>query len=159
MLPHYIIDGYNLLHEIPSLKKLLSHDAAAAREQLIDMIARLTMKKKSRCTIVFDGAKPHAGNFPASNTPIHVAYSFPISADEKIREMIEKSKSRTSLVIVTSDHEILNFARVCSCTTHTSKYFRQLLFEEPDNGEEKEQMSLSKEQVKEWLKIFGEEKR
>ncbi len=158
MLPHYIIDGYNLLHEILPLKKLLSHDAVAAREQLIDMIARLTMKRKLRCTIVFDGAKPHAGNFPASNTPIHVVHAFPVSADEKIREMIEKSKSRTSLVIVSSDHEILNFARVCSCTTHTSKYFKQMLFEEPDHGEEKEQVSLSKAQVKEWLKIFGEEK-
>jgi predicted RNA-binding protein with PIN domain len=158
MLPHYIIDGYNLLHEILPLKKLLAHDAAAAREQLVDMVARLTMKKKFRCTIVFDGAKSRPGNFPATNTPVHVVYSFPVSADERIREMIEKSKSRTSLVIVTSDHEILDFARVCSCTTHTSKYFKRMLYEEPENGEEKDQVSLSKEQVKEWLKIFGEEK-
>ncbi|MDE3058028.1 MAG: NYN domain-containing protein [Bacteroidota bacterium] len=156
MLPHYIIDGYNLLHEIPSLKKLLDRDATAARERLVDAVARLTMKKKFRCTIVFDGTKPHDVSFSTSNTPIHVVYSFPVSADEKIRDMIEKSKSRTLLVIVSSDREILNFARVCSCTTHTSKYFKQMLFEEPDNGEEKDQVSLSKEQVREWLKIFGE---
>lgn len=159
MLPHYIIDGYNLLHEIPTLKKLLASDAMMAREQLIDIIAHLTMKKKFRCTVVFDGAKPNLQNFPASNTPIHVVYAFPLSADDKIRDMIEKSKTRTSLVIVSSDHEILNFARVCSCTTHTSKYFKRMLFEESGKGEEKDQVSLSKEQVKEWLKIFGEEKK
>jgi predicted RNA-binding protein with PIN domain len=153
--PHYIIDGYNLLHAIPSLKKMLTRDALGAREQLIALIARQTMKRKFRCTIVFDGAPPSGSRPPAQQSPVHVAYSTGISADSYIRNMIEKSKQPTNLVVVSSDHEILNHAHACSCTTHTSKYFSGLLFQEEDRGEEKEQTPLSKAEVEEWLKIFG----
>jgi hypothetical protein len=52
----------------------------------------------------------------------------------------------------------MNYAKVCSCTVHTSKYFSNLLFEEEDKGEEKDAAGLSKGQVDEWLKIFGEKK-
>ncbi len=158
MLPHYIIDGYNLIHAIPTLKKLLQHDGFEAREQLVFLISRLTFKRKFRCTIVFDGAKPHEPHPPPTNSPVHIVFSSPLSADAKIKSMIELSKNRALLVIVSSDREILDYAKVCSCTIHTSKYFSNLLFEEPDKGEEKDSAVLSKGQVDEWLKIFGEKK-
>jgi predicted RNA-binding protein with PIN domain len=156
MLNHYIIDGYNLIHAIPTLKKLLLRDAAQAREQLIEHVARLTHRKKFRGTIVFDGAKP-AEEFAASRAPIHVVYAAPQTADDKIKSLIEHAPNRAWLVIISSDHEILNFARVCACTTHTSKYFANLLFETDSAGEEKEQSTLSKSQVDEWLRLFGEQ--
>ena len=37
MLPHYIVDGYNVIHTIPTLKKLLAHDGFQAREHEIMM--------------------------------------------------------------------------------------------------------------------------
>jgi predicted RNA-binding protein with PIN domain len=156
MVPHYIVDGYNLIHAIPSLKKLLAHDAFQAREQLAYLISRLTFKKKFRCTIVFDGVKPPAP--PPTHSPVHIVFSSPHTADARIKSMIEQSKNRSQLVVISSDREILNFARVCSCTTHTSKHFSNLLFEEADKGEEKDAAMLSKSQVAEWLKIFGEKK-
>ena len=152
--PHFIIDGYNLLHAVPSLKKMLTRDAVGAREQLIALIARQTMKRKFRCTIVFDGAPPPGSRPPAQQSPVHVAYSTGISADSYIRNMIEKSKQPTNLVVVSSDHEILNHAHACSCTTHTSQYISAWLFENEDAGEEKEQNMLSKNEVEAWLKIF-----
>jgi len=155
MLLHYIVDGYNLLHAIPSLKQLLDHDAAQAREQLAYLIARLTLRRKFRCTIVFDGARPI--DTPAStHSPVHVVFSSPLSADAKIKSMIDQSKNRSLLVIVSSDREILGYARVCACTTHTSRYFTNMLFEEPNQGEEKDATVLSRGQIDEWLKIFGE---
>ena len=158
MLPHYIIDGYNLIHAIPMLKKLLVYDGSEAREQLVFLISRLTFKRKFRCTIVFDGAKPREPHPSATHSPVHIVFSSPLSADAKIKSMIEQSRNRKLLVIVSSDREILDYAKVCSCTTHTSKYFSNLLFEEPDKGEEKDSAALSKGQVDEWLKIFGEKK-
>jgi predicted RNA-binding protein with PIN domain len=155
MLPHYIIDGYNLIHAIPALKKLLVRDAPQAREALIDHVARLTHRKKFRGTIVFDGVRP-AEDFGASRAPIHVVYAAPLTADDKIKALIEHAPNRSWLVVISSDHEILNFARVCACTTHTSKYFAHMLFETDTAGEEKEQSTLSKSQVDEWLRIFGE---
>jgi len=158
MLPHYIVDGYNVIHAIPSLKKLLAHDGFQAREQLAFLVSRLTFRKKFRCTIVFDGAKPHEHHPPQSHSPLHIVFSSPLSADAKIKSMIEASKNRSLLVIISSDREILGYAKVCSCSTYTSKYFSNLLFDEPDKGEEKDSTALSKVQVDEWLKIFGEKK-
>ena len=158
MIPHYIVDGYNVIHAIPSLKKLLAHDAHQAREQLAFLVSRLTYKKKFRCTLVFDGVKPSEPHPPLTHSPVHVIFSSPQSADTKIKSMIEQSRNRSQLVIISSDREILGFARVCAAETHTSKYFSNLLFEEPDKGEEKDAGTLSKSQVAEWMKIFGEKK-
>jgi predicted RNA-binding protein with PIN domain len=153
--PHYIIDGYNLLHAVPSLKNMLTRDAVGAREQLVALIARQTIKRKFRCTVVFDGTPQSGAPPPAQHSPVHVVHSGGASADSYIRNMIEKSKQRAGLVVVSSDHEILNHARACSCTTYTSKFFSLWLFENEDAGEEKEQASLSKNEVEAWLKIFG----
>ena len=158
MLPHYIVDGYNVIHSIPTLKKLLAHDGFQAREQLVFLVSRLTFRKKFRCTIVFDGTKPHEPHPPQSHSPLHIIFSSPLSADAKIKSMIETSKNRSPLVIISSDREILDYAKVCSCNTYTSKYFSNLLFDEPDKGEEKDSTALSKGQIDEWLKIFGEKR-
>ena len=158
MIPHYIVDGYNLIHAIPSLKKLLMHDAFQAREQLAHLVSRLTFKRKFRCTIVFDGVKPPEPRPSPTHSPVHIIFSSPLSADAKIKSMIEQSKNRSQLVVISSDREILDFAKVCSAETHTSKHFSNLLFEEPDKGEEKDAGTLSKSQVDEWMKIFGEKK-
>jgi len=82
MLPHFIIDGYNVIHAIPSLKKLLAHDGSQAREQFGYVVSRLTYRKKIRCTIVFDGV----GRRQSSNIiplAVHIVYSSPQSADTK----------------------------------------------------------------------------
>ncbi|MFA6541720.1 MAG: NYN domain-containing protein [Bacteroidota bacterium] len=154
-MQHFIVDGYNVIHSIPSLRNLLLRDAEGAREQLIYAIARLSTTRKFRCTVVFDGAAPELHR-PSPHAPIHVVYSFPISADDKIKELITKAINRTLLVVISSDREIINFAKVCSCQTHTSKHFVNLLHEDEDLSTEKSDSSLSPSQIAEWLKIFGE---
>jgi predicted RNA-binding protein with PIN domain len=153
---HFIIDGYNVIHTIPSLKKTLAHDAHTARELLIHAVARLTHQRKFRCTIVFDGAAPGTSSNQSPHAPIHVLYSHPQNADAKIKQMIEQSKNRSLLVIVSSDREILDFAKVCSCQTHTSKHFSNLLSQSDESSAEKSDAPLSQSQINEWLKIFGE---
>jgi predicted RNA-binding protein with PIN domain len=155
-MQHYIIDGYNVIHAVPSLKKTLLHDAHTSRELLIHSVAQLTHTKKFRCTIVFDGMDVDAQPKQSPHAPVHVVFSSPLSADARIKQMIEHSKSRTQLVIITSDREILNFAKVCSCQTHTSKHFANLLAGSDDTVTEKSDAPLSPSQIDEWLKIFGE---
>lgn len=154
-LPHVIIDAYNLLHAIPPLHSRLQHDPHGAREELIDMIARLTHRRKFRATLIFDGARPRDARTQPPHSPIHVVFAAPLSADEKIRQVIDKAKNRSLLTIVSSDHEVLNYARACACTTHTSRHFVNLLAEAPESAQEKRDGALSEREVDEWLKIFG----
>ena len=155
-MQHFILDGYNIIHAIPSLKKTLAHDAASARELLVHSVAQLTHQRKFRCTIVFDGVAPLDSAKQSAHAPVHVLYSSPLNADAKIKHMIEQSKNRSLLVIVTSDREILNFARVYSCQSHSSKHFANLLSSRDDPAVEKSDAPLSPAQINEWLKIFGE---
>jgi predicted RNA-binding protein with PIN domain len=155
-MDHVIIDGYNVIHAVPSLHKTLLHDAQTARELLIHSTAQLTHKRKFRCTIVFDGSDPVGTAKQSIHAPVHVIYSFPVSADVKIRQMIGQSKHPSKLVIVSSDREIISFAKACSCQSHTSKHFANLLSESDEAVTEKSDVTLSKHQIDEWLKIFGE---
>jgi predicted RNA-binding protein with PIN domain len=155
-MDHVIIDGYNLLHAIPSLQKTLLHDAHSAREILIHSVAKLTIANVFRCTLVFDGSDPVGHGKHSLHAPVHVIYSFPLSADARIRQLIEHSKQRNKLVIISSDREIVSFAKACSCQTHTSKHFANLLAGSDDILPEKSDVSLTQHQINEWLKIFGE---
>lgn len=155
-IPHYIIDGYNVIHAIPSLKRTMVQDAQSARELLIHSVSQLTLQKKMRSTLVFDGESPRMTGNQSVHAPVHVIYSFPLSADAKIKSMIEHSKYRSQLVIISSDREIMEFAKVCSCQTHTSKYFANLLSGSSDDITEKSDNPLTPSQIDEWLKIFGE---
>ncbi|MFA6455995.1 MAG: NYN domain-containing protein [Bacteroidota bacterium] len=155
-MQHVIIDGYNLIHAIPTLKKTLLHDAATAREILIHSVSLLTHKNKFRSTIVFDGMRTDDTLPHPTHAPVHILFSYPLSADEKIKHMIEQSRNRSLLVIVSSDREILHFAKACSCLTHTSKHFSHLLAEIDDTITEKSESPLSPAQIDEWLRIFGE---
>lgn len=155
-MEHAIIDGYNLIHSIPSLRKTLLHDAHSARELLIYAIARLTHQRSFRCTLVFDGFEQNDSKKTAVHAPVHVLYSAPLSADAKIRSMIDHSKKRPALIIVSSDREVISYAKACSCQTHSAKYFANMLAETDDVVTEKSDVSLTKHQIDQWLKIFGE---
>jgi len=154
-MQHVIIDGYNVINTIPSLKKSLSHHPETARELLIHSVSQITYRQKFRATIVFDGSSPDSTH-PDLRAPVHVVYSFPITADERIMQMIEQSKDRSKLIIISSDREILRFAKNYSCQTHTSKYLANLFDDSDGSGIEKSDQSLTQSQVNKWLKIFGE---
>ena len=157
--PHYIIDGYNVIHAIPAWKRTLVQDAVSARELLIHAASRLTHERKIRCTIVFDGSPAPADRKTHTHAPVHVVHAFPLSADARIKEMITQSKNRSLLVVITSDREILNYARACSCQTHTSTHFANLLSSSEESTTEKSDSPLTKGQIDEWLRIFGESHR
>ena len=50
-----LIDGYNLIHCIPSCKQKLSQDLEGARKDLLDRLASLAARKGWEIRTVFDG--------------------------------------------------------------------------------------------------------
>jgi len=100
----YIIDGYNIINHpefTPRRRSSLSIQSA-----LLDFILsnRLTGSAKNKVIVVFDG-------YPAPITckkggDISVIFSRIISADEKIKRMVEESAGRGSIIVVTDDAEI-----------------------------------------------------
>ena len=146
----YIIDGNNLIGKMPNLMKLQQKDKQASREKLALIIERYFHNKKANVSLHFDGhsaAKINAGK-------IKLIYSENITADEKIKKQISESKSPKTLTVVTSDSNLSQFARVCSCKVIMSESFAAQI--RKSNSEDDEQAIIeSMKNDDEFKKLFG----
>lgn len=144
---HYIIDGNNLIGKITSLKNL--SDKQFAREKLALMLERFFAGKKLKVSLHFDGFE----NEPIRVSGIKIKYSLNRSADEMIKKEIEKVKNQKSVFVVSSDLEILSYAKVCGCNVLKSEeFYRQMLSQNEKNKEEEKPTDFD---TKEFKKLFG----
>ena len=104
---HYewlIIDGYNLLHQVEDLARMLGTDIQGARHQLVRMVEETAHNMARQTTIVFDGRE--AGS-DAALTSKHLEVFFSpsnLSADTVIERLVCKCPTPGKILVVTSDH-------------------------------------------------------
>lgn len=100
----FIIDGYNLInHPLYNRKKHSLCPAAALAAFIREK--RLTGSLKNRVILVFDGFGP--AQAPAEEEGhIGIIFSRKISADEKIKMLVESSSGRKAIVVVSDDRQI-----------------------------------------------------
>jgi predicted RNA-binding protein with PIN domain len=155
MTKKIIVDGYNLIHKIPNLKSLLHRDLEQTRERLITLLGSYGERRKVEVVITFDGTLLHSGH--SLNTPkIKVLFSRPPQkADQLIKSLIEQTKHKKLLMVVSSDREITRFAKVCGCEIKSSEEFYESVTRKPKLAEEeKKTLTLTDAEIKEWKKIF-----
>ena len=131
----YIIDGFNVVHKIPSLKR-----SVTPRVDLIHYIKknRLTGSQNNKITVVFDGAPSQE---IISEHGFKVIYSDRRSADDLIIEQIKKTKNASQLIVVSDDRQIRDCAK-----THRAKSLKVLDFITPKRStkpKEKEKKDIS----------------
>ena len=104
MALHYILDGYNISKQIPSFSFKGLKDGRDSLVRLIETY-RPQGSRKNFVTVVFDG---QADVFhPQKQNPYcQVIFSTHQSADDKIRQIVEKSKGKTQTIVVTDDKEL-----------------------------------------------------
>src|SRR3989338_7411471 len=99
----YILDGYNIVKQVPALnlKKL-----RGGRESLVSLIEiyRPQGSMKNAVTIVFDGQEgiSHQGK----SSFVKVVFSQNESADEKIKNLIAACKRKKETIVVTDDRAL-----------------------------------------------------
>ena len=141
MSVHYIIDGYNVVKQIPhlTLKKLRS-----AREGLIGLIRKykLTGSSKNEVTIVFDGQKDIV--VPRTKIEFDVYFTNGESADDRIKKIIKTSSNPSRLIVVTDDKEIIFFARNHrAVTSSVSEFLSKILKTKNIEGDVEKKLELS----------------
>jgi len=156
-----IIDGYNLIHSIPRLKNQLSVDLESARDDLIDMLSRYKMKKKVDITVVFDG---RAGSIENKDTKkgiiVHFSHA-PEKADQVIKRLIDKYEQEKGVMVVSSDREIFDYAKMCGLKRVRSGNFAVKLLSlqtkssASKRNKEKTDHTMSNEELQEWMDLFG----
>lgn len=149
-MKHYIIDGNNLIGKDKLLNQLQKKDKQQSREKLVFMLSRYFSRKKILVSLHFDGYEREVIN--ASG--IKIIYSGNYSADDKIKNEIEKSKNSRNIILVTSDTNLMNFGRVCACKVIKSEEFINHL-KQSGNTDEEELKTNSNINVEEYKKLFG----
>ena len=131
---HYIIDGNNLIGKEKTLARIQAKDRQASRAQLVLFLNSYFAGKKCHLTLHLDG---HA------NSPLHlskgkIVYSENRISDYHIRQEIDKSKNKKLIILVTSDHSLMNYGKVNSCTVMRSEDFSREMGQKGENNRELE---------------------
>jgi len=149
-MKQYIIDGNNLIGKLPSLKILQTKDKQGSREKLALIIDNYFNQKNTKVFLHFDGHPKE----PIRINNASIIYSENLSADEKIKNQVGRSKNPRNIIVVTSDNNLTEYARVCSSTVIKCEEFVKDILHQKDNDEEKrriEEMSNNEE----FKKLFG----
>jgi predicted RNA-binding protein with PIN domain len=149
-MKQYIIDGNNLIGKIKSLNKLHRKNKKQSAEKLAFMIGRNFSKKKVSISLHFDGVQRDIIRVPG----LKINYSGTVSADEKIKSEIGKSKNPKNIILVTSDNNLAEFGRVCSCQVIKSEVFSKQLISADSSDEEKNRIE-ELDNPEEFKKLFG----
>lgn len=105
----YLIDGYNLIHQVPQFRGRLNTDFEAARESLIHFVGQFSSAARVPTILVFDGMGTAAQRNPREkHAPfLEVIYaSQKHSADTVIERMVYKSERRRECIVVSGDRGI-----------------------------------------------------
>ncbi len=159
--PRIVIDGYNLIHAMPELARLVDTDLERARDALVAKLAIYRSKRNVRVTVVFDGR----GTATQQTRPpggVEVVFSrAPQNADEKIKNMLALEKNPRSWTVVTSDNSIIIFARDYGAKTIPSADFaaqlgpiRQSPMPSRSGPRIDQEAPLSPTEVLEWEEYF-----
>lgn len=148
----YIIDGNNLIGKIGFLHRLQKKDKQSPRDKAAFMIDDYFHGKKVRVYLHFDGFE----KLPIKTSGIKIIYSNNREADQAIKDQISGTKNKKQIIVVTSDLNLAEFAKVCSCEVITSDEFGKKLVEKKSGNVEDEIIKglNSPEKIQEFKDLF-----
>jgi predicted RNA-binding protein with PIN domain len=127
------------------------------RKKLLEAAARFAQAKKVKITVVFDGAEENFFPDGSSYKGVKIFYARPQSdADARIKNLVENSRERRTLIVVTSDRALSDYCRRCGAKTVSAKEFRERIAElQDDNAEKIRDAGVKPNELAEWMRYFG----
>ena len=152
----YLVDGNNVMAQRVGWHR----DKRAARRRLLDELAQFAELKRASVSVVFDGAPEQHFADGSSYRGVRVFYAERGSnADERIKRMVEETRERRQLRVVTSDRELAGYVRRCGAQVIRSGDFRRRMEEALAEAEAAPPTDSNQEVVTEeldgWMRYFG----
>ncbi len=124
---HIIIDGYNLIRQSDSLRRLEKINLEEGRNALIQSVSLYKKQREHRITIVFDGWENGSLEEERDRRAgVHIIYSRRgEKADEVIKRMVQGRGEE--VIVVTSDRDIADFVNRRGGVAIPSREFESLL--------------------------------
>jgi hypothetical protein len=154
----YLIDGHNLIGQLPDLSLDDPDDEAKLVQKLMAFVARTD----KRCVVVFDNGLP-GGRSRMSTSQVEVVFASSRSnADRVMMERIQKAKDPGQWIVVSNDNAVLYAAKQRKMKALKSAEF-VLMINPPPKPRHKEDdrpadVHLSPAEVEAWLRIFEKKK-
>ena len=151
----YLIDGNNVMAQRVGWHR----DKPGARRALMDELASFAIARRISVAVVFDGAPEKHFADGARYKGIRVFYSERGSnADERIKQLVEESRERRTLLVVTSDRALSDYVRRCGAQVIRSGEFRKKIEETAaDNSPQETDEPSVRGELTEWMRYFGVE--
>ena len=149
-MKHFIIDGNNVIGKINSLKRIQEKDKQQSRLKLAFLIDNYFQNKNVKVTIHFDGY----ANEPIKLNNCKIKYSKNHTADDNIKHQIETSSNPKNITIVTSDNNLRQFAKVCSCYLQSSEEFA-INLKQKGKDDEADKIDRMSKDINGFKKLFG----
>lgn len=151
----YLIDGHNLIARLSDIDLEDPDDEA----KLVLKLRGFAAKQGKKCTVIFDGGLPGGcSSMSTRSVQVIFASAFHASADSLLKQRIRNTRDAANWTLVSSDNEVLDCARSHKMKHMTSARFSQQLrrqSHQQDRRGEEVQVQVSKDEVDEWLDIFG----
>ena len=109
-----ILDGYNVIHAVPELKRQLDRSLEAARDALVTLCGEYRARRGdvAHLFVIFDGNQDDASGPHAGRGGVTVLFTQrQEEADERILSLIRADGRRSRFVIVSNDTHVFNNAR------------------------------------------------
>lgn len=99
----YLLDGYNIIYQVPALAR------GSLEEQRAKLIRFIEDKRpqgsfKNKVTIVFDGQPQHFGSTRTAS--VKIIFSQNETADERILRLVDDAQNRKNMIVVTEDRPL-----------------------------------------------------
>ena len=150
----YLVDGNNVMAQRVGWHR----DRAGARRRLLTELARFARGAGVTVEAVFDGAPDEF--FPDGSyfMGVRVFYAARGSdADARIKELVESSRERRTLKVVTSDRALADYVRRCGAEVIRSGDFRRRLDAAAAAGESEPgaRGGVKESELDDWMYYFG----
>ena len=149
----YLVDGNNVMAQRVGWHR----DKPGARRRLLRELARFAREAGVTVEAVFDGAPDEF--FPDGSYFMGVRVFYAErgrDADARIKQLVEASRERRTLKVVTSDRALADYVRRCGAEVIRSGDLRRRLDALPADKQEADQHAGVKEsELDEWLYYFG----
>jgi predicted RNA-binding protein with PIN domain len=151
----YLIDGNNVMAQRVGWHR----DKPGARRRLLVELARFAREAGLTVEAVFDGAPDEF--FPDGSyfMGVRVFYAARGSdADTRIKHLVEESRERRTLKVVTSDRALADYVRRCGAQVIRAGEFRkrlEALCATPDEAERDARGGVRESELNEWMYYFG----
>lgn len=151
----YLVDGNNVMAQRVGWHR----DKRAARRRLLEELARFAQLKRASVAVVFDGAPEAHFADGSSYKGVRLFYAERGSnADERIKRLVEETRERRTLWVVTSDRALADYVRHCGARHLRSGEFRRRLETHATTAASNEsdtEPRVADEELPGWMRYFG----